>query len=453
MPKRPKLDSQALWEKLRLTLRQRPHGGGELREALGVSQPTLSLLIKDHKQELFITGKTKSAKYALPRETSGLPNPIQVYAINTDGRGSKAGTLSAVHPGDSFHWEGQGKERSGFYPGLPYFLEDLRPGGYLGALIPRLHPELEGPQDITRWNTDQCLRYLTQFGSDLIGNHILGDTAYSRFLDRNEAGVSSRNGDLAAVYEKAASDVLAMGDAGSSAAGEQPKFLFTKERGAKVIVKFSPRREDARAHRQADLLRCEWMALEPLRRLGIEVEAGEIIEGSKRTFLEVGRFDRVGERGRRGMVSLRALDLELVGKGEGWGGVAEALFEQKKISAGDLEKVQLLDLYGALIANSDRHLGNLSFFVEPGGELRLAPVYDMLPMLYFPKVEVVPRLFSPPSPVPSQAKAWRVALPAAMEFWGAVGAHKAITAEFRSIARENHEILAGLERKVAALPS
>jgi len=35
-----------------------------------------------------------------------------------------------------------------------------------------------------------------------------------------------------------------------------------------------------------------------------------------------------------------------------------------------------------LIANTDMHLGNLTFHVE--GTFRLAPAYDMLPMAYAP---------------------------------------------------------------------
>jgi len=454
MPKAPKLDQAMLWEKLRLTLRWRARGGGELRKALQVSQPTLSLLIKSHKDELFITGKTKSAAYALPREMPGLPRQIHVYAIDARGSATKAGTLTSVFPGECFHWEGMQKEESGFYPGLPYFLEDLRPSGYLGALIPRLHPELEGPQDITKWNTDQCLRYLSRFGSDLIGNFILGDEAYSRFLKQREDSASLKPGERAAHYEAFASNVLALGDPGSSAGGEQPKFLTTKKpHNTKVIVKFSPKKEDARARRQADLLWCEGLALQVLGPGSFTVESWEIIDGLKRTFLELERFDRMGKHGRRGLVSLRALDLEFVGKGEGWTAVSGELLQQGKISAADFEKIQCLDLFGALIANSDRHLGNLSFFIEPNGKFCLAPVYDMLPMLYFPKVEIVERGFTPPVPAPSIALAWRVALPLALKFWSLVSKHKHITREFRKIAAENREALARLEPQVAALPT
>ena len=60
--------------------------------------------------------------------------------------------------------------------------------------------------------------------------------------------------------------------------------------------------------------------------------------------------------------------------------------------------------FGQLIANEDMHEGNLSFQPALPGEvgLRLAPVYDMLPMMYAPArgVEIAPREFTPPLPLP-----------------------------------------------------
>ena len=408
--------------------------------------------MKSHREELFITGKTKNATYALPREIQGVPFRLPIYTIDPNGKGINAGTLISIHPGDSFYWESNYKGESKYYAGLPYFLEDLRPGGYLGALIPRMHPELEAPQDVNKWSTNQCLRYLTRFGSDLIGNYILGENAYSRFLEQQEKASMVSLSERLMRYEASASNVLALGDPGSSAAGEQPKFLITKEPFTKVIVKFSAKKEDARAHRQADLLWCESLALQVLQDGGFEVAIAEVLEGKTRTFLEVQRFDRVGKLGRKAQISLRALDLEFAGKGEGWIAASEVLWQKKKISEADFSKIKCLDLFGALIANNDRHLGNLSFFSELDGKFSLAPVYDMLPMLYNPKIEIMNRDFIPPSPTPSQAASWRIALPAAMNFWKLVSKHKRITSGFREIALQNYESLARLKPLVNKLP-
>ena len=73
--------------------------------------------------------------------------------------------------GDSFHW-------SGVTQGLPYYLQDQRPAGFLGRAVPLRYPELALPQRVIDWNDDHYLRYLTQRGSDTVGDLVLGDRAH-----------------------------------------------------------------------------------------------------------------------------------------------------------------------------------------------------------------------------------------------------------------------------------
>ena len=90
-----------------------------------------------------------------------------------------ASTNSAIYtlaggvllPGDcqNFEW-------NGVTDGLPYFLRDQRPAGFLGRGVATL-PELALPQRVTDWSGDHYLRYLTQRGSDTVGDLILGDAA------------------------------------------------------------------------------------------------------------------------------------------------------------------------------------------------------------------------------------------------------------------------------------
>ncbi|MHB8253091.1 MAG: HipA domain-containing protein [Acidiferrobacter sp.] len=49
--------------------------------------------------------------------------------------------------------------------------------------------------------------------------------------------------------------------------------------------------------------------------------------------------------------------------------------------------MRLADAFGILIANTDRHYGNLSLYrpTAPGDPFRLAPLYDMTPMAYAPQ--------------------------------------------------------------------
>lgn len=102
-----------------------------------------------------------------------------------------------------------------------------------------------------------------------------------------------------------------------------------------------------------------------------------------------------------------------------------------------VEAIEQLWWFGRLIANSDMHAGNLSFYVER--TLRPAPVYDMLPMAYapLPGGEVPPRTFDPDLPQPRQRRAWLGAARAAMHFWHAASRDGRIGKEFRAICAAN----------------
>ncbi|MFD0666421.1 hypothetical protein ACT80S_01780 [Ramlibacter sp. MAHUQ-53] len=88
------------------------------------------------------------------------------------------------------------------------------------------------------------------------------------------------------------------------------------------------------------------------------------------------------------------------------------------------------------------HDGNLAFL--PG--LRLAPVYDMLPMRYAPPraAEVVTPPFAPPLPLPAEREAWAAALPAARAFWAEAAGDRRISGGFRRVCEANARHLEGL---------
>ncbi len=78
--------------------------------------------------------------------------------------------------GSHFAW-------GGVTQGIPYFLQDQRPGGFLGRAVPRRYPELGLPQRVIDWNDDHYLQYLTQRGSDTVGDLILGDTSFNDYVE------------------------------------------------------------------------------------------------------------------------------------------------------------------------------------------------------------------------------------------------------------------------------
>ncbi|WP_312665189.1 HipA domain-containing protein, partial [Pantoea sp. CTOTU49201] len=99
-----------------------------------------------------------------------------------------------------------------------------------------------------------------------------------------------------------------------------------------------------------------------------------------------------------------------------------------------VERGTLQWAFGRLIANSDMHAGNLSFFTDDE-RFSLTPAYDMLPMALAPnsqghmRDEVKLSLdFSLPGAV------WRAASAMAKIYWQAIAEDAAFSANFRSIA-------------------
>jgi hypothetical protein len=421
----------------------------DLRAALGVSQPTFSRLVGSLRSDLVISGRARATRYAARRVLPGVPASLPLYEV-TGSRARLLATLTPIHP-RGFVVESD-TPLAGVYPDLPWFLHDLRPSGFLGRLVPLRHPEL--PRDILRWSTDEVVRWLYTFGGDLIGNLILGEPAFQRYLGATlEPLVDAA--DRPSAYARLAAEVLAGGEPGSSAGGEQPKFLATRvgaDGRVPVLVKFSPPVGTPVGRRVADLLIAEHLALECIREAGRSAARSAIVRGGERVFLEVERFDR-HEHGRHGIVSLLALDMEFVGRLETWTVAAEALHAARRIGREALEQVVWMERFGEWIGNTDRHLGNLSFRFESGVLGGLAPVYDMLPMRYAPRSgEIVPSRLPMPALSPAYADTWRDTWTAALRFWGRVVSHPQISGDFAAIAWDNEAALRREGARIERLP-
>lgn len=76
----------------------------------------------------------------------------------------------------------------------------------------------------------------------------------------------------------------------------------------------------------------------------------------------------------------------------------------------------------------------------------LAPVYDMLPMMYAPQQnQLVTRTFNPELPKSDEKTVWNEALSAARDFWAQVQKHSMISDEFKKLAAKNASSLAPLD--------
>jgi hypothetical protein len=412
----------------------------EIEQLLGQSQSYVSRLLRDliRREAVVRIGSTRGARYALLRAIEGIGARWPLRRIGDEGRVHDLGVLHAL-AGREFYFESAQAdfEWAGVTDGLPYFLQDQRPAGFLGRGVPQRFPELELPQRVNDWSDDHYLRYLTQRGSDSVGDLILGDAALDDYLSLPRRRTRVLSAERAQRFPQLVTDVMEGGQPGSSAHGEHPKFAVLLDEGADshhVLVKFSPPVGTTVGQRWSDLLVTEHLALEALGAAGIAAARSRIHRFADRTYLEVDRFDRASIEGRIGVTSMYAIDSSLYGKLDNWTDSASRLSRDRRIDAATLETVRLVATFGSLIANTDRHFGNLAFFDNYEGKFRLAPVYDMLPMLFAPEHDqLAERVFDPPDPSTATLRAYGRARALAEQYWRACADDARISDEFRRI--------------------
>ena len=428
-------------------LRQR--GGvataAELQQALRVSQPTVSRLLAPLIQsgQIQKVGAARSQRYLLVRVVPGLASTVPVSRIDAHGRPAPFARLHALQ-GGAF-WVDEADGLSQRHDGLPWFLNDMRPQGFMGRTFAAAHPELALGSDPAQWSDDDMLRALALFGDDLPGNLVVGEAAFARF---HSLPARASRVDSSADYPRLADAAMQGTLPGSSAGGEQPKFC-TISAGRPVLVKFSPAGNAPADQRVRDLLVCEHLALQTLAQAGVPAARTQIILAAGRVFLESERFDRTAQ-GRIGMVSLLVYDAQYVGAMDNWAATAERMRARGLLTAGDARTLQLLEAYGLLIANTDRHYGNVSLLLhgsDKAADWALSPTYDMLPMLYAPIAgELVARDFAARNLQPTTATLpeWNRARALAQTFWRSAFDDDRISAEFRAICVENQRHLNGV---------
>jgi DNA-binding transcriptional ArsR family regulator len=409
----------------------------QLQAALGRSQPTVSRLLAALGAELLVLGRGRSTRYALARPHPGLPPRQPLHWVHADGRIEAWGSV-AVAAGSHVHVEGSGLEML-TQGGLPWLLAPLRPEGFLGrVLAQRLAPQGLDRQP-ERWTVQQQL-YAASLQPDAPGALVVGEPVASILP------VFSQPADLDAL----AADVAATLPAGSSAGGEQAKFLARRADGQAVLVKFSPPRGTPFGERWHDLLHAEALALQVLHDHGVAVARSQVVQTPARTCLVSERFDRVPSaagrfEGRRHAVPLHAVHEAFVGgPRQHWAATAQALVRQQRLPAEAGPQVEALLRFGRLIGNSDMHFGNLSLWVQPGdvaaGRFTLAPVYDMLPMRWRPDVQTGALDLLPFSPEPMDLQS--PAQPVAQAFWARAADHPDLSVAFRQLAAQMFERMA-----------
>ncbi|WP_174994803.1 HipA domain-containing protein [Pandoraea anhela] len=432
-------DQSVRIEEIRRLLRLGPRNAQELMADLSISQPTLSRTIREA-PELFTSFRIsgdRTPKYGALRQLPGGLSPRQtVYRISTDGAIAPCARVEFMTGGATLELA---DSRNTLYEGLPPHMTFATPSGFLGRQVARaVALEMQFPESLRDWSDDHRVAYLFTRGLNLPGDLVYGDASLEREMAfrRLQPIPSAQKLDH---YQDMANQ-LKDASYGSSAGGEQPKFLSLTEDVGHVIVKFAKR-----GSRMADLLSLEHLALQSLSIATVSSASTSLLATDSYTFLEVQRFDRIGRFGRIGMLSAGAIDDEYFGKRNTWSEFATRCEQARYLSASEAEKIHVMAAFSELIGNGDRHFENISLLLnERGGFDRVAPAYDILPMNYAPVGAGIDPDLSPITPkigtIGAKPNVWGRAYPAAKTFWERVqqgDCSLPIPNEFKDLATKN----------------
>ena len=418
-------------------LAQGPRPLSELLPELGLSRHAVGRLVRGQPDRFLRIGARKTARYALTRAIPGVVSPIPVHEW------AAAGQQAPVHLLDLVPIAPQGfavlPATGGLLTatdGLPWFLQDHRPQGFLGRQIPRLYPELQAPDDIRSWSDDHVIRYATTMGSSPPGALVVGHAPL--FMARHFTAPGPEAPSVTALLSQLTQrvlDGLLAPTAGSSAAGEQPKLLATLTRpGARIelVVKYSPPLHTAVGRRVGDLLVAEHLAGQTIHAHRPGWAAPSTVHlHADRMWLLSERFDRTPTGGRLGACSLLAVDGEHTGVfPRQWSRAAAALVGRGLLSATDAARIDWLEAFGHGIGNTDMHFGNLTLGLRGIAIDGVRPIYDMLPMAWMPRHGELTRVTARPRGQSGPATA------AVTDFWRAVASHALISKTFQAVARD-----------------
>ena len=384
----------------------------ELQRATGKSQASVSMALTRLGDAVCKMGAARSTRYALTQPIMGLDARQAVTLAGPHRDAGRFGELYFLH-GNQVHVRGPRRSEWLAQGTLPWWLSTLRPQGFLGRQYVRLRPDLSvDPDD---WSLSQTLYIAASHFHDPPGAFAIGS---SMALPSPDVALALRGQAFDRLADASALEL----PAGSSAGGEQPKFVSRVE-GTAVVVKFSPPRGTPFGERWHGLLQLEHLANTLLREHGVPSAQTELVDTPKRTYLQSIRFDRIGANGKRHVVAAAAVHEAFVkGPRRHWVATAESLVAQKLLTPEHLRSIACIYLFGQFIGNTDMHFGNLSFYVDDVTRPVFVPTpaYDMLPMAWRPGVHGGELDLTPIHPQRQPAgyeTEARLARGWAMEFW------------------------------------
>lgn len=136
------------------------------------------------------------------------------------------------------------------------------------------------------------------------------------------------------------------------------------------------------------------------------------------------------------MATFSALDGDLGMMDQNWTAVARELGRLGELSGKDVMTVEILDLFGSLIGNTDKHHGNIAVSWTFERKHRLLAAYDMLPMLYRPNAhgEIIEREWLPVYMGRVELRHLSKCYDMALQFWEDVVNDPRISEHFKEVA-------------------
>ena len=425
-----------------------PKTAAELTKALRTSQPTLSRAIQARPKTVtsFRVKGLRTPQYALLRTLPmGLTPRQHIYRYLGAGEIREFADVEFLAGGATLE---RVDGLTTLYEGLPPYMAFAAPSGFLGRQ--RAHEASRSqlfPASLKDWSDEHRVAYLFSQGLNLPGNLVFGDVSLQAEMELRNAAPIPVTEKLAHYVEMAST--LRAAAYGSSAGGEQPKFLSLVEGSGHVIVKFAKL-----GSRMAQLLPLEHLALRALGEVAVPAASTQLLAGGGHVFLEVVRFDRIGLTGRIGMLSAGSVDDEFFGMRDSWPEFAARCEQAKYLSSGDARHIDTMAAFSELIGNTDRHFDNISLLIDEDGEYQgVAPAYDILPMRYASIGGGMDPDLTPIEPkigtIGAKPKVWERAARAAERFWLSAQTEALATPlsrQMRRLAGQNLEVA----RKFAA---
>lgn len=168
-------------DKLRTHLRAGPQSAKYLMGKLKVSQPTISRMLTTLAEELTLLRDGRTVLYALKDESRGMAD-TPVYQVDAQGKLSTWGMLISVHPEGFVMQQTDGVAM--YHEGLPWWLLDALPQGFVGQTYAQTHGKAMGlPAKLAKWQPLHHWQALCAHHLDGLGHVLLGDEARSYFLN------------------------------------------------------------------------------------------------------------------------------------------------------------------------------------------------------------------------------------------------------------------------------